>query len=904
MSTFPNIYWYVEFKKASGNWNLPPHPESTAIPTASRFAFATIPREHAHYGTSSIRVYDEDVQIKGLDHSFDSRPWMNPLARIGDVTIDIDNLEMFYHRLVELNGNDRATLYGATMKVYQANGFIPGLKWTGSEWQDFDGVTASPQPAPPATYFSTDVAQLLFSGTVEAPASSVMRTSISSSEENAKRNVLLGTLADANAQDRDKGLIIPIQYGDQTDERALAPVVLDRTIREVPKVLLDTEALHTMDAIVIFDKESERHFEVQNKQSVNSDNNEVTMVDESGSESLGEGNGGDDLLKLTDSAKNTLQLNSNDSQIIFRLNDELIGWHGFYLKYKTWEGTFWGEDQRHLASRGWADSEKQDHDGGDVYDEVDADIIATRARINIELIPVGLALEDTGGTGVVLFEEAVFPEIGQDLDMDDLSYSRGNTWGAASGSVWDMIKNSRDGDEDLLNHPKFNANAPIKDHLDAGLGFGTALMLRLIPFWERVGLEGDIQEITGFVRANYHPIDVTVDVNPQGNLKVFRYVSINPDDATERRIDFNVAYTLDSDNLIDYDDTEQDESLRQNFGTNIGTLSNLYDNATRLEFSVITEFADKTATPNIGFLYLHAMKLQVQVLVDAVPKLWFAKLKGRKFSGGSLIENPHQVIENLLETELGYTGSVFKSGSRSSWKFAGSIFGKRPKAREVIRQMAFECGSLSFVTQSTTGDVENLATMEKRTVDKTVVLDDLLLRGNLVDLDYSYTPRSELYSRVEVKYQKINPTGDFGAVISADGLSITSTNDLSYLTGTRAFELKLALENAWKALGFGTTLSADSQHNTLSVESHFIRDDSTAQRFLEHLVTWSHSIKALVTMRGHYDAFYDVELGDQHKLSLGGQVPQAITDAQFIVIGKRVDQRDGITLKLIEIPEI
>jgi len=219
-----------------------------------------------------------------VDNSFSGIISNDPIAKIPKVNFSIDNLELIYHQLSDANGGDLNVFYGAEITVYLCNGYVPGMFWDNisSQWKDEDGQVYPVQIADPnsyggSSYPNDDFSYRIFTGTINNITFTPSKTSFSALGVSDKINTAFGTLAGVDSDLKTRGQIIPITYGNWAQDGDLAPLVLDNNSGDIPRALLDTQALDRFDNLRLYDKVSELNYLVENQKSANTDQNTITF---------------------------------------------------------------------------------------------------------------------------------------------------------------------------------------------------------------------------------------------------------------------------------------------------------------------------------------------------------------------------------------------------------------------------------------------------------------------------------------------------------------------------------------------------------------------------------------------------------------------------------------------------
>lgn len=868
---FENLYWFLKIEKYSGTWNnIDP---DTLLPngTTDSFCFSNL-RKTTGYGDTSENLFDADLKIGSVDYSFDQKVWENGISKIPNFSFSLTNLNQFYSIVAEANSNELQMFYGARVRLWMANGFVAGLKWNGVNWIDFDG-NISATPANPSSYYSTDYSKLLFDGKINDIKFSMKETSFSVTGKSKERDKLIGTLVDVNAQDKNKAEIIPIQYGDMTDENALTPVILNEEQKNLPKVIVDNQALGSQPELFVYDKSTEKYFSVISTQNANSGNNEIQFKSETAEGTVGADNNDAEDWESDATFKADLdtQAETTDgvgNQPVFVVGDEKIGWHKID-RIKEWNGSTF-TDGKKIISRGWGDTTEESHFSSDEYFFIDSDIVNSRAKIRVQLSPNGLLFSSDESTIYSNDAAGLEPKIYADGFL------------GAKGNFWDVIKNSQS--------PQLPLHTQTQLQTWTSSGHYTYAYVVLTLKWEPIGLSGKISRAVLRSLATYKTINNTSGTSnpffnciirdPDGFTSSVRLDPIDVGKGEIKQYGYNGTIEVDEGSL---------HPSAEGVGALIGTMDDLLNNdPIGVRFELFTDWT--TLPPDVASMQFQGFRLDVDLVVDAAQQNWYARTQGR-FTG-SLLERPTDILSNLLSYETGYSGAINTTTKRNDWKLAGAIFGKRPNYRDIVKEICFEFGMINY---SAPDDTENFYSIDIETVSKTITQEMILMDGNIQAVNYSYTPSTDLYNRIEVNYQKNYATGYYGKTMYFANDGSASTDGFSLLTGSVIGDIYTRLSNVKDIYQLNDSIK--------SINLDFVRDLETAERILANAIRWNTRTKAIVTIRGTINDFYDLEIGNQVDLNLGG-LPNRVSNAQYIIIKKRINiDKTNIELTLLEIPE-
>jgi hypothetical protein len=90
----------------------------------------------------------------------------------------------------------------------------------------------------------------------------------------------IGTVSNSSSEVY-KSEITPIVYGDQTDDNAFSPLVLDKNLQDIPNLVADNQPLSSVDSVVVYDDGLKKVFEFSQNVNLNSDKNKITLFNDS-----------------------------------------------------------------------------------------------------------------------------------------------------------------------------------------------------------------------------------------------------------------------------------------------------------------------------------------------------------------------------------------------------------------------------------------------------------------------------------------------------------------------------------------------------------------------------------------------------------------------------------------------
>lgn len=825
VNKFSNLYYMVKVKKPTGQWNNIPN----ATPaTTDVFRICTISNT-SYYGTApdEVNAVDWNLDIGTIDNSFGGLISQNPLAKIPQIRFSIDNLTLIYHQLCEANGGDLNAFMGAELTVYLCNGLVPGMFWNSGagQWRDENGTAYVNQiPAPGGTYPDNDFAYRVFTGTISNIGFSAARTDFNALGVADKINTQFGTLAGVNSDFKTRGDIIPITYGNWASEGDLAPLILERDSSDVPRVFLDTEPLTRLDNIRLYDKVSELDYRVENQKDVNLDNNTVTFQNDSSSAQL-EANITDDPTDWNNGSELGNVLRSHfpaNNQLLFNVNGEVVAFQHDFNRFPSNPNY----TTNRSASRGWSGGEVIPHSSSEELFEIDANIQKANAVITIPLQLSELYLN---------------------------TIQAANSW-VGTGSLQLTLENTDSTDQDTTHQNYYWRVGLKKTAGGSGQGADADFLLKYKEF----GFTGDV--------LNYD-----IDLSVLGERFNDSFVVQNT--LNVRKEDDTLLFAInlnDVSNPYDFEETTND--ITASFPTTDDLKQGL-----KLEFSINAEGQDYDEIPtNIQLNYINA---ECRIRVYAENGLWYWRGLGR--IDGDLIENPSDVVSNLLSTELDFTNFASFSTNRQDWKTAPSIYGKEPSWRSWIKDYCLNTATAQY--QAFNG-FEIQFDLEKNDIpDYTINENQIELNTDLQEIDYTFTDRMDLYNEFIIKFRHNPANGKFLNILKINENEIESTDELQFFTGD-APNLRSRCGDASTSLGLN-----NGEKKQFIFEAKSIRNQRTAEQLLQHFVRWHTSTKTIVKVNTILPETYNWDLGQQVVFGNVQGLPQKVLDAQYIITGKAIN---------------
>ena len=823
VNRWSNLYYMVKITNLEGEWNNIP---SQLPATTDVFRICTISNT-SYYGTATEEAnpVDWNLGLGSIDNSFNGLISQDPLAKIPSIKFSIDNLELIYHQLSEANGGDLNVFYGAEVKVYLCNGYVPGMFWDSANtlWRDEDGGAYNDQIAGPGgTYPDNDFSYRVFTGTINDIQFSMATTSFGALGVADKINTAFGTLAGVNSDFKTRGDIIPITYGDWSREGDLAPLILERSSSDVPRAFLDTQPLDSLNNLRLYDKVSELDYKVENQKSINDDNNIVTFQNENSSAAL-EKNITDDPTDWNNGSELGNVLRNHfpaDNQLLFNLNGEVVAFQHDFGRFPSNPNYITNRS----AARGWSGGELLPHSSSEELFELDADIQKANAVITIP------------------------------LEIGEFYLESGSNLGAmrGTGSLQLTLQNLDPLLEDQTHQEYFwRVGAVPNDN-----------PIVVFPFkFKDFGFDGEVLDFTidySFLAERFNDL-VATDVPT--------FIECQDSNGTTL---FNFQLFTGNGTIWDF------ENNSNNLTASFPSTSDIKEGL-QWRFELVTSVNDFPEIPTN--LQLNYLQLQCQIRVYAENGLWYWRGTGR--TDPTLLEAPYEVYSDILEKELEFTDFINNTISRSDWKVSTSIYGKEPQWRNWAKKFNMNMGTASFSSylgQEVMFDLE-----KKETPDHTLTANQVELKSDLQEINYTFTDRMDLYNEFIIKFRKNPANSQFFNILSINENEIQSTDALEFLSGD-APGLRSRCASASSSLGL-----LDGEKKQFIFEADAVRNQRTAEQLLQHFVRWHTSTKAIVKVSGILSETYDWELGEQVVLGNIQGLPQKLLDAQYIITGKTIN---------------
>jgi hypothetical protein len=863
VNKFSDLYYMVKVKKPSGQWNN----IEGQLPSQTNVFRITSINNSSYYGTApeNVAVVDWGLDIGSVDNSFSGIISNDPIAKIPKVNFSIDNLELIYHQLSDANGGDLNVFYGAEITVYLCNGYVPGMFWDNisSQWKDEDGQVYPVQIADPnsyggSSYPNDDFSYRIFTGTINNITFTPSKTSFSALGVSDKINTAFGTLAGVDSDLKTRGQIIPITYGNWAQDGDLAPLVLDNNSGDIPRALLDTQALDRFDNLRLYDKVSELNYLVENQKSANTDQNTITFQGSALIADL-EKNITDDPTDWDNGSElgNAIRSHypNNDSMLSYNLEGEVVAFHHDFIKFPS-NVTYVTNKS---ASRGWSGGQILPHQSTDELYEIDSDIQKAQAIITIPL------------------EISEFFLYAYTRDVDKLARMRG------TGSLQLTLENDDPLLEDETSQEYFFKLGADRDPSSTGAATFPGANGQFIIKYKDFGFEGEVlrYNIEASVLGQRFN-DVDDDPLMQINL------IIEEPDGTDL-LSFTLCETA-AKRPFDF------ENNSTNAATSFPTTQDV-KNGLKMQVGIIVAPNDFPSVPaNVSLNYF---KSEIRIRVFAENGLWYWKGLGR--TNGALIESPSSVFSDILEKELNFTNFIDNTASRSDWKNALSLYGKEPKWRQFAKDFCLNNGIASFSDYLGNEVIFDLEA--KETPDRTLNLNQIELKTDLQELTYSFTDREDLYNEFIIKFRRNPANKQFLNILSINEDEIKSTDPLAFFTDDAPnLRSRCSLSSGYLGLN-------NSEKKQFIFEADAIRNQRTAEQLLQHFVKWHTSTKAIVKVNTILPETYDWELGEQ--VVIGNTVngiPNKVKNAQYIITGKTINPNfngssPSISFTLTEIPE-
>jgi hypothetical protein len=842
---FDRLYWMVKISRTDGGlWNNIP---ATLPTTTDVFRICSI-SDTSFYGqvADTASVVDWGLDLSSIDNSFSGLPFEKPLAKIPSFNFSIDNMELIYHQLCEANGGDLNIFQSAEVEVYMCNGLIPSYFWNGAQWENELGQNWLYQPSNPgASYPANDGTYLAFKGIINKIDFSVKTTSFSAVGIADKNNNKMGTLSSSAGDPKGLGDIIPITYGDWSKQGDLAPLVLEGQQNNTPRLILSDRDNFSFSSARLYDKVSELDYRALGDVTAIDANTKVSFTDPTPVAVLQKNVAADAV-----SWDNGYQLDAVKSstiptqgQLTIEVDGEQVAFHDRFPK-------FFGFDKS--ASRAWGNTPLEAHSTTDNVLQMNETSLKAKATIKVDLIPSGYHTGDSangGGSGGSLSQTLLNDDpTDQDQTMSNYYYRSGMKAPAVTS-----LERFFDADY-YMTFKESGFNGVVTDYTMA------ASVLSRVEAGFRIGV---------------NPFDLSCDI-----------AFVTPDS----------SYVYNLNNNGSGVSTEFDFTQWSQYETN----------ANAVEFNDLTFgfrpvlLATNLLNPTNEDMWfsLNYFKGEATLEIFADNGVWFWRGKGRINSGLTLIEKPVEILDDIAEFELLSTNTIIDSApNRQDWKAAPSIYGKQQEFRKWLDGYLLDIGCGGF--NNAAGDSVIFDLEKKVTPDYSILQTDILDNGGVQAVNYSFTDRSNLYNEFIIKFRPNPANKQFLNVLQVNDSSSTSTEEWAFFTSRAGLENKCAL--ATSGLGFN-----NGETRQFIYEADSIRDQRTAEQLLQFFINFHHLTTAIVEVKGIFTKFYNLELGDQVDFSDVGGLPSKISNAQYIIIGKRINpsingKKGSIDLKMMEV---
>ena len=237
-------------------------------------------------------------------------------------------------------------------------------------------------------------------------------------------------------------------------------------------------------------------------------------------------------------------------------------------------------------------------------------------------------------------------------------------------------------------------------------------------------------------------------------------------------------------------------------------------------------------------------------------KNFYANVKGRQDSFGTLIENPDRIIMGILKDELNavpsYDSGISYSGY-SSWKYAFTV-DKKINSKKLIEGIASaspyiphfnNMGEFKFDVIPVLGGTDSgssIATIKE---------------SDVIKFSFSRTPIENVYTKVEFKYNWNYVMDEFNDIATADiiSLHLQASGAYAYDFNYYGLDSPYIEPITFKNIHPRSTLVIDDDRGK------YIRDDNTAQEFAMWQLLWSCNQHLKLTIKLPLK-YMNLEIGD------------------------------------------
>lgn len=708
------------------------------------------------------------------------------------------------------------------------------------------------------TTMSIATSDILFTGKIRKyalPALGQIKYTVRGLSESADKPV--GEKLPDDVDDKYKGGIYPMAWGDWTDEEAYAPTVLNRDRLKVPDMIFDTESWKSFLDLRVYDEKAKTSYraKISTDGVIPASNNKYSGVYDSGTTLSANMATGDISFSVGDYTliAAAYGLDPTSEACILKIDDEYMLVINKPNTYRTVID----------VERGYMGSAVADHAAGTVIHIVNEDL--SNAKINVKNVfkpkqisgigvtewtnrsnPTAVGLPARNGTR---FENIIDDNTDTSLDLEE-------RWG------WRLVASEG------IN---FNINLIFPA---IGITGATITQYLLIKGYARSRAGGFLLGEPAYLATGIRLVKDSNYISPV-------YIT-----ATSVFPDRENAY----DNLsVGHADPETGFQLTVANGMICSTIEGLSSAGYSLNFKGIGE---KIMTKE-SWWKIYGVGMLMEFAVSPFDFEFYARGEGRVNPGGymnggagDLMENPSSVIEDFCKTAddgaaivaLDETSFDAAYTDRAAWKLAHSIYSSgndNPKFKKSLEKI-LECSGL-VCFERFDGSLALQTLDDPGGVTRTITDAEIKVDGNkMFEVETSSLDTEKIITSIEVKYRPVLPEdGKYAATVfcrrsGAAGEQHNFTGGGNEYTGY--------LQLAYETLG---------TERPLVIEADAIRDAATAEALAKLIIKLRYKPLEQLIIKCRYSPM-DIEITDKIGLNSTILTASGLNDKTYMVTGSRI----------------
>ena len=814
-------------------------------------------------------IYDFDLSVGEINRGFENFP-LTPLESVSDFTFSINSIwsdptgnistSNILWMLEDINASlgKSFSIIGRKVRVWVSNSKYPALLCVDNGWFNYDGTANYSGIALPYPSFD-EAAELKYTGVIDDIKFGGSDGRIDITCTDPIEDKVLGRML-TNSGDNGKKAV-PITYGNFTNANRPMPVSIEKSLDKITNVWLDDYPHYEYDGLCVYDQQNNKFWNVVNtNQSVNN-NTVINFTSTSGTTTaVARTNTADDWNFQT--AEFSALKPADNSQVIYTVEGENVAIHSDKLTAFTIGSTSYAP----MVSRGWGDSLRATHASGLPYYTADNALQSNLLTLDMDLLPT--KIYDASET----YKSDVSTEA-PGYDQTALRYVGGNPWA--------VIKNSVSGGT-IADPIAFS----IPRHSDNG------------KYFQEVNFVFEFPDVSAYDGAVIDDANLYLDAhwaawlsNPTVNGM---YIIFNDDETTKQ--------TLFPLGCISYDNTyAYPISAPHGAGISLATLCKVRIFA-RLDYMPVHG--------GLPQLLINAIKIKARVTIPIKNTLklyaygWgrVINFQGTPYSANQF-NHGNRILEDLYNTNF----DVSVMGGSGSVLCADFSLTDQTKFRDVVSNVALVTANAVTTNESGVPTISKVIDRSCFGAVRTVGSDDVNLADrNLPDLTYSIPTKSQVYSRIELRYGWDYARDKYLHEIIVDGSATTLPNLYSYdgihqnwkYTDPTTFSTLLGLATD------AQTYIGQSSPNTFVLETKYLQDPATAEVLMANLIKWLCTPRMSMTIALDYSQGQDITQLQRITLAVTG-LPTRVTSKSWLVVGLSDALNSGAmvrTLKLMEIP--